>query len=65
MNEIDQELVGRLFPAATSAAYATRNPVERALRDVHAISATVESFQSLRWASARVLLGHEPRHPAF
>lgn len=60
-----RELVSRLFGVATSAAYATRNPVERALRDVHAISAAIESFQSVRWASARVMLGHEPRHPIF
>jgi alkylation response protein AidB-like acyl-CoA dehydrogenase len=60
-----RELVSRLFAAATSAAYATRNPVERALRDIHAVSATTESFQGLHWAAARVMLGHEPGHPAF
>ena len=60
-----RELVSRLFSVATSAVYATRNPVERASRDIHAVSAALESFQALRWAAARVMLGHEPRHPAF
>lgn len=54
-----------LYAVGTSATYATRNPVERALRDVHALNAAFDSFQSLRRAAGRSLLGHEPGHPRF
>ncbi|MGD9750079.1 MAG: hypothetical protein AB7W59_03690 [Acidimicrobiia bacterium] len=50
---------------ATSSAYATHNHVDRALRDIHAISASFESFQALRRDAGRVLLGHRPTLPMF
>ncbi|MEZ5232668.1 MAG: acyl-CoA dehydrogenase family protein [Acidimicrobiia bacterium] len=57
--------VSNLYAVGTSSAYATRNPIERALRDVHALNAAFDSFQSLRRAAGRSLLGHEPNHPRF
>lgn len=55
--------VSRLATISTSALYATTNPVERALRDAHAVSAAMESFRPLARDAARVLLGREPTHP--
>jgi hypothetical protein len=51
--------------ASTSAAHASRNPAERALRDAHAVSAAFESFQELRGAAARHVMGVDPGHPLF
>jgi hypothetical protein len=53
------------YGVSTTAVYATRNPVERSLRDLHALNAAFESFQSLRRAAGGVLLGHETRDPRF
>lgn len=57
--------VSELYSVSTSAAYRTRNPVELALRDSHALSAVVGSFRTLQEDAARVATGAEPRHPAF
>lgn len=45
-----RELVGRLAMLGTSALYSRRNPVEAALRDVHAIAAAMETFRDLQRA---------------
>ena len=63
--DLTRQHVSNLYAVGTSSAYATRNPVERALRDVHAMNATFDSFQSLRRATGRVLLGHDAKHPVF
>ena len=57
--------VSRLYRVATSATYGTRNKVERALRDIHAVNAAVDSFQAVRRAAGGILLGQEPNHPLF
>ena len=57
--------VSRLYRVATSATYGTRNKVERALRDIHAVNAAVDSFQAVRRTAGGVLLGQEPQHPVF
>ena len=55
--------VSKLYRVATSASYGTRNPVERGLRDSHAIPAAFESFQTLRRAAGAALLGQDVGHP--
>jgi alkylation response protein AidB-like acyl-CoA dehydrogenase len=60
-----RELVGRLAMVGTSALYSRRNPVETALRDVHAIAAAMETFRDLQEAHGRVLLGLKPGMPMF
>ena len=59
------QLASRLYTINTSSVYGTANPVERAFRDIHTISATFETFQSIRRAAGQVLLGHETKHPLF
>ncbi len=60
-----RELVGRLAMVGTSALYSHRNPVEAALRDVHAIAAAMETFRDLQEGHGRLLLGMKPGVPAF
>lgn len=55
--------VSKLYRIATSSAYGTRNPVERGLRDAHAIAAAFGSFRPLRRAAGAVLLGQDASHP--
>jgi len=45
--------------------YADRNPIETALRDIHAICAAMESFRDYEEAAGRVLLGSRPEVPGF
>lgn len=55
--------VSSLYRIATSSAFGTRNRVERGLRDVHALTASNESFAAIRRAAGAVLLGQDPKHP--
>ena len=54
--------VSDLYARSSSVAYATRNPVERSLREVHALAAALDSgpFRPVQMAAGRVLLGHDP-----
>ena len=61
--DLTSQLASRLYMINTSSVYATTNLVDRAFREVHAVGATFESFQSLRRAAAQVLLGHDADHP--
>jgi alkylation response protein AidB-like acyl-CoA dehydrogenase len=63
--DVARQQVSNLYTVGTSSTYATRNPVERALRDIHALNAAFDTFQSLRRAAGRSLLGHEANHPRF
>jgi alkylation response protein AidB-like acyl-CoA dehydrogenase len=63
--DVARQQVSNLYAVATSRAYASRNPVDRALRDIHAINAWSDSVQSLRRSAGLALLGHEPSHPMF
>ena len=63
--DLVSEHVSRLYTTSSSAAYATRNRLDRALRDAHAISVAFESFQSLRRAAGLALLCQDPAHPLF
>ena len=55
--------VSQLYRIATSAAYGSRNRVERGLKDIHTIPAAFESFQTLRRDAGGVLLGQQSKHP--
>lgn len=53
----------RLYRTSTSAVYATRNPLDRCLRDAHAIAAAAEPVQAMRRAAGDALLGEGPARP--
>jgi alkylation response protein AidB-like acyl-CoA dehydrogenase len=54
--------VSDLYARSSSVAYASRNPVERSLREIHALAAALDSgpFRPVQMAAGRVLLGHSP-----
>jgi alkylation response protein AidB-like acyl-CoA dehydrogenase len=58
-------IVSELLTVSTSSVYTGRNPIEFALRDVHAICATMEMARNLQEEAGRVILGLEPRVPMF
>ena len=57
-----RSIVSDLYVSSSSVVYAGRNPVERSLRDAHALAAAIQGapFAGVRLAAGRVLLGHEP-----
>jgi hypothetical protein len=59
--------VSDLYRSSGSAVYGTRNPVERSMRDIHAIATTFEQppAQALRADAGRVLAGRDARSPIF
>ena len=59
--------VSDLYRSSGSAVYGTRNPVERSMRDIHAIATTFEQpiGQSLRGDAGRVLAGKDSKNPMF
>jgi alkylation response protein AidB-like acyl-CoA dehydrogenase len=63
--EMGREMISRLYARGTRAAFMQGNPVERALRNIHAIVFGFESGRNLQHAAGRVLLGGEPLDPSF
>ena len=60
-----RETISQLFARGTRAGFIQGNPVERALRNLHAISFGSEVARPFQHDAGRVLLGGEPTHPAF
>ena len=60
-----RETVSRLYAQGTRAAFVQGNPVERALRNSHAIVFGIQSVRYQYDAAGRVLLGGEPLLPGF
>jgi hypothetical protein len=63
--DIMRDTVSRLYAQGTRAAFLQGNPVERALRNIHAIVFGLQSVRPLFDAAGRVLLGGEPLPPGF
>ena len=59
---VARRIVSDLYISSSSVVYAGRNPVERALRDAHAVAAAIQGgpWAALRFAAGRVLLGYDP-----
>lgn len=61
-----REVISNLASISTSTFYAKQNPIEMAVRDVHAISASLGDFRNLFGRDAgRVYLGLDPETAAF
>jgi alkylation response protein AidB-like acyl-CoA dehydrogenase len=62
-----QRTISDLYRSSGSAVYGTRNVVERATRDIHAIATTFEQpiAAAFREDGGRVLAGKDPQNPAF
>jgi alkylation response protein AidB-like acyl-CoA dehydrogenase len=59
--------VSDLYRSSGSAVYGTKNPVERSMRDIHAIATTFEQppAQALRADAGRVIAGRDAKSPIF
>ena len=60
-----RETISQVYARGTRAGFLQGNPVERALRNLHAIAFGNEGGRPLQHEAGRVLLGGEPTHPAF
>ena len=63
--EVARETISRLYARGTREAFLQGNPVERALRNLHAIAFGYESSRGIQHSAGRVLLGGEPLDPMF
>lgn len=63
--DVVRDTISRLYARGTRAAFLQGNPVERALRNLHAIVFGVETARPAHHAAGRVLLGGEPLDPSF
>jgi hypothetical protein len=63
--DIVRDTISRLYARGTRAAFMHGNPVERALRNLHAIAFALESARPFHHSAGRVLLGGEPLDPSF
>lgn len=60
-----RDTVSQLYARGTRAAFMQGNPLERALRNLHAIAFGYESSRGLQHSAGRVLLDGEPLDPLF
>ncbi|MGH7966602.1 MAG: hypothetical protein ACRERD_33030 [Candidatus Binatia bacterium] len=63
--DVVRDTISRLYTQGTRAAFIHGNPVERALRNIHAIMFGAQVLRPLYDAAGRVLLGGEPLLPVF
>lgn len=63
--EVARDTISRLYARGTRAAFIHGHPVERALRNIHAIAFGVEVTRSRQHSAGRVLIGGEPYDPIF
>ncbi len=60
-----RDTVSQLYARGTRAGFMRGNPLERALRNLHAIAFGYESSRGIQHSAGRVLLGGEPLDPLF
>ena len=58
--DVGREMVSRLYTRGTRAAFVQGNPVERALRNIHAMTFTLENMRNLQHDAGRVMMGGDP-----
>ncbi len=64
--DTSRETISRLYAGGTSAGFLQGDPIERALRNLHAIAFAVETSNSgIHRSAGRVLMGGEPLEPMF
>ena len=62
---VAREAVSELYGRSSTDAFFEGHPLERALRDIHAVHFGVERIRSLSHSAALVLMGQKPRAPMF
>jgi alkylation response protein AidB-like acyl-CoA dehydrogenase len=63
--EVIRDTISRLYARGTSAAFVHGHPVERALRNLHAIVFGAEAARTLQHSAGRVLMGGAPYGSVF
>ena len=63
--KVARETISALYAQCSRAAFIQGHPLERALRNVHAVEFGFNAGRFLYHSAGRVLLGGEPTHPAF
>ena len=63
--DVVRDTISQLYTRGTRAAFVQGNPVERALRNLHAIVFGGQIGRFIHHAAGRVLLGGEPLDPSF
>jgi alkylation response protein AidB-like acyl-CoA dehydrogenase len=63
--DVMRDTISRLYARGTRAAFIQGHPVERALRNLHAIGFGLEAGRMFQHSAGRVLMGGEPLVPTF
>ena len=63
--EVARDTISRLYARGTRAAFMKDHPLERALRNIHALAFAQDTIRSMQQSAGRVLLGGEPYDPVF
>ena len=63
--EVARDTVSRLYARGIRAAFMKNHPLERALRNLHALAFANDTIRSFHHSAGRVLLGGEPYDPLF
>ncbi len=63
--KVARETISALYAQCSRAASIQGHPLERALRNIHAVEFGLNAARYLYHSAGRVLLGGEPTHPAF
>ena len=64
--DLGREMVSKLYSKGTRAAFLQGHPLERALRNIHAIVGAIDARRAgFQYSAGRVLLGGDPLDPGF
>ncbi|MEZ0121829.1 MAG: acyl-CoA dehydrogenase family protein [Candidatus Reddybacter sp.] len=64
--DLGREMISKLYAKGTRAAFMQGHPLERALRNIHAIVGAIDARRAgFQYSAGRVLLGGEPMDPGF
>ncbi len=63
--DVARDIISRLYARSSRAAFFAGHPLERALRDVHAVAYGIETLRPMHYDVGRVALGLDPAIPSF
>lgn len=63
--EVARDLISQLYSRSSSAAFFRGHPLERAMRDIHAIAYGFEPLRPFEHSAGLTCMGHRPIAPGF
>lgn len=63
--DVARDLISGLYARSSSAAFFQGHPLERALRDIHAVAYALETLRPLQHDAGRIALGLDPVLPGY